>query len=168
MKKLLVMLTMLAAISNAAVLELSVDGVTQGGADFATTLTASDYVMIDVYCSSAPDFDNFGVQIVGPASVEGLGTKYENPAPDSDLIDYSASYPDYFIQLKCTGVMTPTPAVGKWWDIELHCEGAGTVYVYLWNEDTTEIEQTLTITQIPEPMTIALLGLGGLFLRRRK
>ena len=27
---------------------------------------------------------------------------------------------------------------------------------------------TITIQQIPEPMTLALLGLGGLFLRRRK
>ena len=34
--------------------------------------------------------------------------------------------------------------------------GAGTVF------------DTMTITQVPEPMTLALLGLGGLFLRRRK
>ena len=34
--------------------------------------------------------------------------------------------------------------------------GAGTVF------------DTMTICQIPEPMTLALLGLGGLFLRRRK
>jgi hypothetical protein len=36
------------------------------------------------------------------------------------------------------------------------------------NATTGVIEDTLTIHQIPEPTTIALLGLGGLLLRRRK
>ena len=31
-----------------------------------------------------------------------------------------------------------------------------------------QVYDTVTIQQIPEPMTMALLGLGGLFLRRRK
>ncbi len=34
--------------------------------------------------------------------------------------------------------------------------------------DAGQVIHTLGIWQIPEPMTIALLGLGGLFLRRRK
>ncbi len=34
--------------------------------------------------------------------------------------------------------------------------------------DAGTVIHTLGIVQIPEPMTIALLGLGGLFLRRRK
>lgn len=38
--------------------------------------------------------------------------------------------------------------------------------VYLLNADTLEIMSSATI--VPEPITIALLGLGGLFLRRRK
>ena len=38
--------------------------------------------------------------------------------------------------------------------------------VYLLNPDTLEIMGTAKI--VPEPITIALLGLGGLFLRRRK
>lgn len=38
--------------------------------------------------------------------------------------------------------------------------------VYLLNGETMEIMDTATI--VPEPITIALLGLGGLFLRRRK
>ena len=33
---------------------------------------------------------------------------------------------------------------------------------------TLDIEQSIGIEIIPEPMTMALLGLGGLFLRRRK
>ena len=52
--------------------------------------------------------------------------------------------------------------------ISFHCEGEGDVLITLLNGDTMEVLDTLTISQIPEPMTLALLGLGGLFLRRRK
>jgi opacity protein-like surface antigen len=45
-------------------------------------------------------------------------------------------------------------------------EGTDQTMVYLLNPDTLEIMSTAKI--IPEPVTIALLGLGGLFLRRRK
>lgn len=58
-------------------------------------------------------------------------------------------------------------------DYQYHCKGmggadGGLVVIALidaWNGVTMD---TLTITQIPEPMTIILLGLGGLFLRRRR
>ena len=43
---------------------------------------------------------------------------------------------------------------------------AGGTPVYILNGDTAEIMSSATI--VPEPVTIALLGLGGLFLRRRK
>ena len=34
--------------------------------------------------------------------------------------------------------------------------------------NSVDVTDSMTITIVPEPMTIALLGLGGLFLRRRK
>jgi hypothetical protein len=44
----------------------------------------------------------------------------------------------------------------------------GTTTLNIYDESGLELLDSVTITVIPEPMTIALLGLGGLFLYRRK
>ena len=67
-----------------------------------------------------------------------------------ELFSGSAEPPDVVGQLARYGV---TP-------------GADPTMVYLLNGDTLEMMGTAKI--IPEPITIALLGLGGLFLRRRR
>jgi hypothetical protein len=54
---------------------------------------------------------------------------------------------------------------------EFHCLDNGDVIITLIGEDVWTGGQPLDqliIHQIPEPMTIVLLGLGGLFLRRRR
>ena len=55
------------------------------------------------------------------------------------------------------------------WDLTCLLDGV-TVTVDLWDDNIGYVTpaDTLTITQIPEPMTIALLGLGGLFMLRRR
>jgi hypothetical protein len=51
---------------------------------------------------------------------------------------------------------------------DLHCEEPSVDnVVILWDQDAVELDRVV-IHQIPEPATIALLGLGGLLLRRRK
>ena len=67
------------------------------------------------------------------------------------------------------GVPTDYSGVGVLGDYEYHCLQDGiVVLVELMNGTSGMIEDNLTITQVPEPMTIALLGLGGLFLLRRR
>jgi hypothetical protein len=57
--------------------------------------------------------------------------------------------------------------IGKYWDIEVHCDGPADCVVDLYDASGYTLIDTIVIHQ-PEPMTIALLSLGGLFLRRRK
>lgn len=45
--------------------------------------------------------------------------------------------------------------------------GAGST-IYMLNVDADAIVDSVTVAAIPEPVTVALLGLGGLFIRRRK
>jgi hypothetical protein len=53
--------------------------------------------------------------------------------------------------------------------IDFHCTGQpGDVMLYLAEAAVFTVFDTQVIHQIPEPITFALLGLGGLFLRRRK
>ena len=55
--------------------------------------------------------------------------------------------------------------------IEFHCDGPGDVLVTLYGSDNASqwyLGDSLIIHQVPEPATMALLGLGALLLRRRK
>jgi len=45
---------------------------------------------------------------------------------------------------------------------------AGTIDVKVLSENSGSVEHTFTIEAVPEPATIAILALGGFFLRRRK
>jgi hypothetical protein len=49
-----------------------------------------------------------------------------------------------------------------------HCEGEGDVTLILVDHETGEVVDTQVIHQVPEPMSLALLGLGGLVLFRKR
>jgi hypothetical protein len=72
-------------------------------------------------------------------------------------------YPDGFVPINVTN-----PQPGIQWSIDLHCLALGDAIIHLDDSTTFDIITTLTIHQVPEPMTIALLSLGGLLLRRRR
>jgi hypothetical protein len=162
MKKLIILMLVLglASVTNAA-LVLSFNGDTTVE---VTTVAPSTYFTIDVYSTDGTDGE-FWVYIEGDVSYTGGGTIYSPPAPGTMVAS------EYFPTL-ISCLMDP-PAVGApgtWWEIEVHCDGPLDGLITLCDDTgyKTGTLDTLLIHQIPEPMTIALLGLGGLFLRRRK
>jgi hypothetical protein len=167
MKKLIILMLVLGltSVTNAA-LVLSYNGSTD--VTEVDDIVASTDFTIDVYSTTALP-DQFVLFVNGPASHSGTGTVYAPPAPAHlGITDYDTYGGNDHVFAGMMSTPDATAGIGKWWDIEFHCDGEGDVVFDLRDSTGNTTVDTLTVHQIPEPMTIALLGLGGLFLRRRK
>ena len=167
MKKLLVLMLVLSLASAANALVLSLNGEIGAGNDMVEEITVapSDLFIIDVHSLDGV-VDQFWVEIIGPAEYTGWGTVYTPPAPGTLVADdggYGVGWIHGYMP-----TASATADTGKWWELELHCTGPEDVLVNLYDSTGYVIVDTAVIHQVPEPMTIALLGLGGLLLRRRK
>ena len=92
--------------------------------------------------------------------------------PDINPADLGGTYFSFFVFGGSAFAQTAPIIVVD--DILFHCEGEGDVEIQLiktMGDDFTqpaEILDSVIIHQIPEPMTMALLGLGGMALIRRR
>jgi hypothetical protein len=195
MKKLLIVFTVLAmaSVTNAALL-ISVDGV-ENPADSDIELYPSDTAVLDMDGDGqTPIPPNIAVWWVveGPGTISGGAVLYGGsladhytyvPGTGDGYEDVKAwlelSVPDGgggFVEIGglayttlADGAAVPKPLSGKLVDdILFHCEKEGEVVVTIIDSELGHVFDTQVIHQIPEPMTLGLLGLGGLFLRRRK
>jgi hypothetical protein len=158
------------------------------------TIEPSEWIDIDLIYTADDAFsyplDNLSVQItaVGAATLDmtaltntGLPVWSQDPIFSPGVTE-NVPGKDYYLQYSVgmdgTGMMNDGAAIDH---ILLHCDeypgdvtvamvdyvfaGAGTVD---WSMLPMRFGDPLIVHQIPEPMTVVLLGLGGLLLRRRR
>ena len=190
MKKLLILMLVLGMASMANALLISVNGDTDPE-DTSITLAPSQTAVIDIMGEGeAPPMDAFLI-IQGPGSIAGHTMLYPGsitlyqeleefaatiPCTPAEMLAMlaGAGYPgatDMSFMNFADGAAPGLPLVGKLVDdIIFHCEGDDPpdVILSLVSGDFATVFDTQIIHQIPEPMTVMLLGLGGLLLRRRK
>ena len=165
MKKLLVLMLVLGLASAAnAVLSLSVNG---EPAPDEITINPSDEIVIDIQSDNSTAYSAYFDMYVGDGTFSDARTVIGNlsgllgPYPD---YYGTGAYSYYLVTIADSGgALVP----GTGFEIDFHCDGPGDVLVQLRDATGYIVLDSLVIHQ-PEPMTIALLGLGGLFLRRRK
>ena len=157
MKKVLVLALVLGlvGIANAAV-TLSPD---------APTINVGDTVTISVVADASGNYGGW----LDPVD-NGIGTFGDLmilPAAGPDASKDFTFAPWWLFEAKSFNPDAPVLA-GAHFTIDFTGNAEGTATLALWDFDAANVLATTTITVVPEPMTLGLLGLGGLFLRRRK
>ena len=181
MKNILIVFTVLAMASaaNAAVL-ISVGG---DHDDPVVELLPDDHAVIDIWGDGQTDPYGFmlGVKAgdLGVLTIDNADVLYPGSEADIMMVDDAGvagmmGVDSPFIYIELTDLSpTPLPLTGVLVDlIDFQCTGfivppPTPVTLLLYDIDLVLVDSQV-IKQIPEPMTMALLGLGGLFLRRRK
>lgn len=174
MKKLLALLLVLgmASMANAAIsLSASRTGETgtfEPAISSDITLLTSETIWIGVDWDGMPGGVDTATFIVdGPGSWTGGVQLFSPPAlPNAMALDYAALGHGMLLY-NSTPSATEGPGIGTQGAFELHCDGVGDVLVQVRDLTGAPI-QDLIIHQIPEPLTMSLLGLGGLGLLRRR
>jgi hypothetical protein len=170
MKKLLVLMLVLGMASWAnATLAIINNGDGTVDIECDVTLTTSDYIYATLVIDVTEGTVSGGA--IESSLVSGNGDTWQLGIGD-DAEGYYYPVPSgmngvYMNELIYTGTFASGTTLFEGIDVTLS-DSSGTIYVYIIPEDFSNYGTMDDSLLIPEPMTIALLGLGGLFLRRRR
>jgi hypothetical protein len=180
MKKLLVLMLVLGMVSTAsATLQLSVDGSTDGGGNTTTVesittlgIVSSDSMNYTHYIAITDDtYGDFGTITIYQFGGTGSHTDGGNAGDDASTTDYGAfgSY-DHIIKISILDSANPfRTAAGTAMEVAISYTGTSPSESLTIDLLTSSLGLVDTVTvAAPEPATIGLLGLGGLFLLRRR
>lgn len=165
MKKLLAMMLVLslAAVTNAVI--ISIDRTSVPINETATiTLTCDAAESVNGYSGYIELTDMVAASLTGLDS--GAGVRGSLGFLDDDTV---TGFPGnwHFGAFGPPGA-APVPSAVHFTFTYTAKDDNSVVLVNFYPESWDVVSDTLTITNTPEPMTLGLLGLGGLFLRRRK
>ena len=166
MKKLLILMLVLSLAT------VSFGVIAPVASDYTATLSGTTLTISGPALASGVSV-NPGFYDLTDTSMWSGGVELGSPTTAGSLADiapYSSSSDGYGVDCwgGSTGLEVPAhPAqAGDWFTVTVTGLSVGDS---LDVEDVSDGYKSVgTITVLPEPMTIALLGLGGLFLRRRK
>jgi len=187
MKKLLIFMLVLGMASLAnATLQISVDG-NKEPVDSEIWLLPSQEIFLDIWTTNdiTPGVNEDPIPFMEPGALALVATTLDgqisggvNVSAEPSLYVYP--YDSYTgktgIWASLTLATAPKLAAGSVMinEIIFHCDGPGDVLIELIYDPAypvygmSPVLDSVIIHQIPEPATIALLGLGCLLLRRRK
>ena len=162
MKKMLVLMLVLgmASIANATILTWTADSIT------ITSIGGTSVVQLvadnaDIYAYAKW----VGANPAGIATITNIVARAA-AGPDADVKNPSQTADPGWWTVQSLDFTPPSSvAAGAQYDVTVKGLALGTFAV---GSDALGTNDMLNITVIPEPMTVALLGLGGLFLLRRR
>jgi hypothetical protein len=184
MKKLLV----LALVLSMATMASAALQITAGGDRNATeiTLLPSDIIELGIWTDAQisagiGESGGWGLVISNVATISG-GVSLFPTEPGISIFDDIVGNLGLPVpegtngvggMILITGVIANIPGQADIYNgITIHCNGPGdaVISLVLANDDYSAftVVDSIIVHQIPEPFTMGLLGLGGLFLRRRK
>ena len=185
MKKLIILLMVFGMTTMAgATLQISVNGNPEP-IDSDIDLTPSQHAILDIWTDAAIPvnaefalltYDAYGTisggGYVGPTDGGNIMADFYDPASGMGVVVPSGMNGVAGWMMVSSGAGIPSGAT-LYDDIDFHCEAMGDAFVELWTIDLgsgglLNLEDSVVIHQVPEPMTMALLGLGGLGLLRRR
>ena len=163
MKKLLV-LTLVLGLASGASAALTLVGAPAEPIDIGES--------ISILVNNSEDGAYSGwLEIAGQAVADYDGDPVFTAAGDpgdTSKMTPADGYPGWYEFTVASFPPNPTIAAGDHIEVNVMGVSEGTAALNLYATDGVTLLDTAQITVIPEPMTIALLGLGALFLRRRR